>query len=562
MNFGNADRNIFAGDEGSQQRALMKCMGYTEDDLTRPIIGIANTYNTGCPGQINLRRVAEAVKEGIYRAGGTPVEFGAIGPCDGIADGNDGMRYILPSRDTLANSIECMVKSHQMDGVVMLGGCDKILPGVMLAAASMNLPAIVVDGGPMLPGDLNGQALTVDDVISNLGALQKGTMTREEYNEIYEAALPGDGSCAMMGTANTMCCFAEAIGLSLPGSAAIPAVYGARYQSAKEAGIRIVGMVKEGLKPRDIITKASLKNAIRTCMAFGGSTNIFLHAMALANAAGIDLNIREFNEMSDTTPTIAPVFPASKYTLLDFYKAGGVAAVMKELGDLLDTTQMTCTGKTVAENLSKIKNKNPDVIRPVDKAYSDNGGLAVVTGNICPDTGVTRPAVIAPECWKMTGPARVFDSELDLFEAISKFEIKDGDIIVVRYEGPKGGPGMRETYVPLELLKGMGMDRTTAIITDGRFSGCNSGCFVGHMCPEAADGGPIAILRDGDIIDIDIAARTVNVRLSDEEIAERFKTWVKPAPRAEEGYLAFYSQIVGPACEGAYVGVKSKPQNK
>lgn len=533
----------------------MKCMGYLEDDLCRPIIGIVNTYNTGCPGQRNLQRVAESVKEGIYRAGGTPVEFGAIGPCDGIADGNDGMRYILPSRDTLAQSVECMVKSHQMDGMVLLGSCDKIVPGLLLAAASVDLPAIIIAGGPMLPGDLDGQPLTVDDVISKLGALHKGTMTHNEYKRIYDEALPGDGSCAMMGTANTMCGFAEAVGMSLSGSSAIPAVYGARYRAAKEAGLRIVEMVQEGLTAQKIITRPALINAIRTCIAFGGSTNIFLHALALANAAGIDFDIREFNRLSDTTPTISKIFPAGKYTLLDFYKAGGIATVMKELEELLDTSVITCTGKTLKENLAATQNQNPQVIRPVAEAYSPDGGLAVVTGNICPDTGVTRPAVIAPECFHMTGPARVFDSEQDLFAAISRFEIKDGDIIVVRYEGPKGGPGMREMYVPLELLKGMGMSRTTAIITDGRFSGCNSGCFVGHICPEAAAGGPIAIVENGDIIDIDIPKRTVNVRLSDEEIQERFRRWKKPQPHDSPGYLKIYAQIVGAACEGAYIGV-------
>lgn len=551
-------RNILEGDEGAQQRAIYKCMGYTNDDLEKPMIGVVNTWNTACPGQFTLKQVADSVKAGIYKAGGTPVEYCTVGPCDGIADGNDGMMYILPTRDVIAHSVEVMTMSHQLDGIVLLGGCDKIVPGLLIGAASINIPAIFVASGPMMPGKFEGKDIDINQIMIGLGAYKAGKITKEQYEELEAEACPGPGSCQMMGTANTMCAFAEAIGLALPGCAAIPAVNGGRLRIAQESGSAIVELVKNDVKALDIITHKSIQNGIRVCMAVGGSTNLFLHATALAQAAGIDFDIKEFNTLNDSTPNICALIPASDYTMTDFWSAGGVPAVMKELENILNTAEMTVNQKSVGENLTTAKNKNTDVIRSVKNAFRETGGLAVVTGNLAPDTGITRPSVIADECMYMQGSANVFDSEKELFDAITNDEIKEGDIVVVRYEGPKGGPGMREMFVPLELLKGMGLERKTAVITDGRFSGSNSGCFIGHICPEAADGGPIAIVQDGDIIAIDINKRSVNIELSDEEIAERLKKWKKPEPRIKKGYLAFYSSQVSPACEGAAMGINYK----
>lgn len=549
-------RNILAGDEGAQQRSLYKSIGFTQDDLERPMIGVVNTWNNACPGQFNLRQVADSVKSGIYRAGGTPVEYGTIGPCDGIADGNDGMMYILPSRDCIAQSTEVMTMSHQLDGVVLLGGCDKIVPGLLMAAARMDLPAILVASGPMMPGRYHGKDIDVNQIMIGLGAYNAGKISRQDYMELEGEACPGPGSCTMMGTANTMCAVAEALGLSLPGSSAIPAVHSARLRSAQEAGKQIVDLVKDKITARDILTSRSIENSIRVAMSIGGSTNLFLHILALCFDLGIDFGIDEFNRISDTTPVISQLIPASEYTMIDYWEAGGTLSVMKELKSMLDLDCLTVTGNTVGENLKTAVNKNTDIIRPLNKAYSPTGGLAVLRGNLAPDSGITRPAVIARECWHMRGPAKVYDSEKEVFGAISRNEIKPKDILVIRYEGPRGGPGMREMFVPLELLKGMGLEKEVAVITDGRFSGSNSGCFVGHICPEAADGGPISIIRNGDIIDIDVGKRTINVDLEDSEIELRLKKWKKPEPRIREGYLAFYSQVVKPACQGAVVGAR------
>jgi len=548
--------NILLGDKGAQNRALYKSMGFTQDDLERPMIGIVNTWNNACPGQFNLRLVADSVKNGIYREGGTPVEYGTIGPCDGIANGSDGMMYILPARDCIAQSTEVMTMSHQLDGVVLLGGCDKIVPGLLMAAARMNLPAIFLASGPMMHGRYHGKNIDVNQIMIGLGALNAGKITRENYIELEGEACPGPGSCTMMGTANTMCAVAEALGLSLPGSSAIPAIHSARLRIAHESGRQIVKLVKKGIKARDILTINSIENSIKVAMAIGGSTNLFLHILALCFDLGINFNIDEFNRLSDITPTICHLIPASDYTMIDYWEAGGTLVVMKELEKILNTDCLTVTGKSIKENLKNVVNKNTDVIKTLESAYSSTGGLAVLRGNLAPDSGITRPAVIAKECWHMRGSAKVFDSEKDLCAAISNNEIKFGNILVIRYQGPKGGPGMREMYMPLELLKGMGLEKEVAVITDGRFSGSNSGCFVGHICPEAADGGPIAVVENDDIIDIDINKRTISIELKEGVIKKRLKQWGKPIPKIKEGYLAFYSQVVRPACEGAVVGAR------
>ncbi|MDD5621882.1 MAG: dihydroxy-acid dehydratase [Actinomycetota bacterium] len=552
MKFGDDNRRILEGDEGAQLRSLYKSMGYTNDDLRRPMIGVVNSWNTACSGQFNLRAVAESVKNGIYRAGGTPVEFGTIGPCDGIGIGNNGMKYILPSRDLIAQSVEVMASAHSLDAVVLLGSCDKIVPGLLMAAARLNIPAILVPGGPMLPGKFENKFIDVNQVMINLGALYSGKLTKEKFKELERVACPTSGSCQMMGTANTFCSFSEAIGMSLPSSAAIPAVYSERLHSAQDAGKKILELFQKNIRPRDIMTKEAIINGIRVAMAVGGSTNLILHTMALVNSLDIDFKIDEFNDISDSTPYLCSLAPAdNSKTMIDYYFAGGAAVVMKELESLLDLNCITVSGNTLKENLKVIINKDNEMIRPISRSFRNTGGLAILRGNLAPDSAVTRPAVIAKECRQMCGPAKVFNSENEFFKAINKSAIKEGDVIVVRYEGPRGGPGMREMFIPLEIIKGMGLEGKVAIITDGRFSGSNSGSFVGHICPEAADGGPIASVKDGDIIDIDIDKKTINMRVSDDEIKNRLKNISEVKRDIGNGYLSFYVKHVSPSSKGA-----------
>lgn len=547
-------KNILTSDSGARARALYKSMGYTSGDLTCPMIGIVNTNNTACPGQFNLNQVSESVKSGIYRAGGTPVEFGTIGPCDGIANGNIGMRYILPTRDIIAQSIEVMAGSHQLDGLVLLGSCDKIVPGLLMAAARTNLPAIIVTGGPMMAGNFEGKKIDVNQVTIALGKYKNGTISKKDYQKVEDSACPTPGSCTMMGTANTVCAISEALGMTLPGSSTIPAYHSARLRSAQDAGIKIVELVKEGITAKDILTQGAIENGIRLALAISGSTNLVLHMLALCYDLEIDFDIYDFNGLSDSTPTIVKLLPASPYTMIDYFEAGGTLSAMKKLEPILKTGCLTVTGTTLRENLKSIEDIKSDVIKDMDSPYDKTGGLAILKGNLAPKSAVTRPSVIDKNYHHFIGPAKVFESETSLIDAILKDKIIPGDIIVIRYEGPKGGPGMPEMYTPLELLKGMGLGKEVALITDGRFSGSNSGCFAGHICPEAADGGPIAVVEDGDIIEIDIKKRKVNVELDDNQIKDRLSKLKKPEPKIKKGYLALYQKIVKPAYMGAVIG--------
>jgi dihydroxy-acid dehydratase len=548
--YGKLENNDF----NALSRALYKCIGYTDDDLKRPLIGIVNTWNTACPGQYNLKMVSEHVKNGIYRAGGTPVEFGTIGPCDGIAQGKEGMNYILPSRDIIAHSIEIMTMSYRFDGIVLLGSCDKIVPALLMAAARIDIPSIILNGGHMLPGRFNNKNIDVNQISIGLGAYRSGKLTKEEYKELEDEACPGPGSCQMMGTANTMCAISEALGMTLPGVSSIPAVDSSRLRAAQETGKQIMTLVNSSVTARDIMTEESVENAIRVALAIGGSTNIVLHVLALIHDLELKLDIDIFNKLSDTTPFICSLIPSSDYTMTDFWRAGGVQVVMKELEHILNTDSLTVNGESIKSNLKKATNRNTDVIHPVNEAYNNKGGIAILRGNLAPDSGVAKPSAISKKCFSMSGPARVFDSEEELVRELDNNNIKEGDIIVIRFEGPRGGPGMKEMYMPLELIKGMGLEEKVAVITDGRFSGSNSGLFVGHICPEAAEGGPISIVEDGDIIQIDINKKHISVEITDIEIQNRKKDFVKPKNKTMKGYLGLYSKIVNPACKGAFVG--------
>ncbi len=547
-------KDILKRPEWSMHRSLWKSMGYTDYDLDRPMIGIANSWNRVVPGHYNLNLVSDYVKQGVSQGGGTPVEFGIFAPCDGIAQGHDGMHYILPSRDLIANDIEMMIQAHRLDAVVLLGSCDKIVPGMLMAAARLDVPAIVVVGGPMEGGcTFDERAADTTSLTEGLGMLKAGTIDEETYRELEDCATPTCGSCAFLGTANTMCSVAEALGMSLPGSAAIPATYAARLRSAQAAGRRIVEMVGEGLTARAIINDASLENAIRLSTAIGGSTNVALHLPAIAYEAGCEISMDRFEELCRSTPHIARIFPAAAPNVPDYYAAGGVPAVMKQLLPLLHHEALTVTGRTLEAELTEAPDPDGDIIRPYDQPWSTGGGIAVLKGNLAPDTGITKPAAIAPEMQTFTGRARCFDSEEAANTAILDGQVQAGEVVVIRYEGPKGGPGMREMYTAMKLLYGRGLGLTTAVVTDGRFSGTNNGCFVGHVSPEAAEGGPIAIVEDGDTISIDIPARRLQLHITDDEIAARRARWQRPAPRIKRGYLALYARLATSANRGAVI---------
>ena len=544
--------DILKRPEWGINRAYYKSMGYPDGSLDRPIIGIANAWSTTVPGHVNLRNVAEAVKAGIWSAGGTPVEFGVIGACDGIAEGHEGMRYILPTRDVIAHSIELMVQAQRYDAIVLLGSCDKIVPGMLMAAARLDLPAILVNGGPMLGGPvIHGRKSDTTSIIEGLGRLQKGEISEDELVGMEDSCAPTCGSCSFLGTANTMGCIAEALGMSLTGSAMIPAVHARRMHVAHYSGKAIVELVRRGLTARQIITTQSLENAVRLTSAIGGSTNAALHIPAIAREADLAFDIDLFDQVARSTPLLAKMNPAASPNVIDFYESGGVPAVMGELGDLIHGEALTVTGETMGRNLAGWRSPNDKVIKTLAAPFSSSGGLAVLWGNLCPESAITKPAAIAPEMLTFSGPARVFDGEQEANEAILQGRIQEGEVVVIRYEGPKGGPGMPEMFKAMKLLHGLGLSRKVALITDGRFSGTNNGCFIGHMSPEAMEGGPIALLQDGDSIHIDIPNKSLHTDLSDQELARRRQNWQRPAPRVTGGYLHLYARLASSAAKGA-----------
>lgn len=547
-------KDILKRPRWSKVRSLFKSMGYSDYDLERPLIGLANSWNTLVPGHYNLRQVAEYVRQGIYQAGGTPVEFGVIAGCDGVANGHDGMKFILPSRELIADSVEMMAQAHRLDGVVLLGSCDKIVPGMLMAAARLDLPSIMIVGGPSEGGcEFDGRASDTTSLAEALGMLKAGRLTEEEYLELEDRAMPTCGSCSFLGTANSMCCTAEALGMSLPGTATIPAVRADRLRAAQATGQRIVELVKEGVTAGDMINRQGIENAIRVMAAMGGSTNSALHIPAIAYEAEVDLSMERFDELCRTTPHIAKMNPAAAPNVPDFHEVGGVPTVMKELLPLLHAQAMTVSGRTVAGNTASAPGPDGTIVKPLSDPWNPEGGLAVLKGNLAPDSAITKPAAIKPEMRYFQGTARCFDSEEEAEESILEGQIKEGDVVVIRYEGPKGGPGMREMAIAMKLLYGRGLALKTALITDGRFSGTNNGCFVGHISPEAAEGGPIAAIRDGDKVTIDVPERSLTLEVDEEEIKARLALWKKPPPKVKKGYLALYSRLAESAHYGAII---------
>ncbi len=541
------------GLERAPHRSLFKALGLVDEELSRPMIGVVNSFNEIVPGHIHLKDIAEAVKAGVRIAGGTPVEFPAIAVCDGIAMGHPGMRYSLASREIIADSIEIMAQAHPFDGLVLIPNCDKVVPGMLMAAARLNIPAIVVSGGPMMAGKFQDQDVSVSQMFEAVGAVQAGRMTGEELAELEDNACPGCGSCAGMFTANSMNCLTEALGMALPGNGTVPAVSAARRRLAKAAGMRAVALVKEDVKPRDILTAENFHNGLAVDMALGCSTNTVLHLPAIAHEAGIELNLDLINEISEKTPHLCKLSPAGQHHIQDLYAAGGIQAVMKELSvnSLINPNIKTVSGLTVGQLLEQAKIKDRNVIRSVKEPYSATGGLAILRGNLAPDGAVVKRAAVAPEMLKHTGPARVFDGEEAAIAAIMAGQIKPGDVVVIRYEGPKGGPGMREMLAPTSVLAGMGLDKEVALLTDGRFSGASRGASIGHISPEAAEGGLIAVLQDGDIVEIDIPNYRLEIKLDQAEIDRRLATWQPPQPKVTTGYLARYAKQVSSAGKGA-----------
>ncbi|HJB56617.1 MAG TPA: dihydroxy-acid dehydratase [Candidatus Flavonifractor intestinipullorum] len=542
------------GIPAAPNRSLLYALGYTKEELERPLIGVVCSYNEIVPGHMNLDKIAEAVKAGVRAAGGTPVEFPAIAVCDGIAMGHVGMKYSLVTRDLIADSTEAMAIAHQFDGLVMIPNCDKNVPGLLMAAARVNVPTIFVSGGPMLAGRLkDGRRTCLSHMFEAVGAYYAGKLDEAGLEEYENNACPTCGSCSGMYTANSMNCLTEAIGMGLRGNGTIPAVWSARLRLAKHAGMQVMELVRRNIRPRDIMTEAAFHNAETVDMALGCSTNTMLHLPAIAHECGIELSFAMANEISQKTPNLCHLAPAGDTFMEDLEQAGGVYAVMTELAKagLIDTSLMTCTGKTVAENLEGVVNRNPELIRPIDNPYSKTGGIAVLQGNLAPDGCVVKQSAVAPEMMVHTGPARVFDSEEEAIQAIYAGKIVSGDVVVIRYEGPKGGPGMREMLNPTSAICGMGLGESVALITDGRFSGATRGASIGHVSPEAAAGGPIALVQEGDIISIDIPNHAISVQLSDEELAARKAAWVCPEPKIKTGYLARYAKLVSSADRGA-----------
>ena len=546
---------ILQGLGNQYYRATLKSMGFTTEDLKRPVIGIANAWSECVPGHYNLRQVAQRVKDGIYRAGGTPIEFGVIGGCDGMGQGHDGMHYILPSRELIANSIESMAQINLFDGLVLLGSCDKIVPGMLMAAARLDIPCIFLPGGPMEGGvEFDGRQADQTSSTEAYGMLSAGKITEAEYVALEDTACPGCGSCSYLGTANTMCALAEALGMTLPDGGLAPATSAARLMKGEETGIKIMELVEKQITSRKILTNGAVRNAIKACLAMSGSTNAVMHLTAIAHEAELDIRVLdEFDSLSRTTPQLAKMNPACMYNVIDFYKDGGVPRLMENLQSLLETDVMTVTAHTLAENIASHKYLYPAtglVNHTMDDPFGYTGGVAVLRGNLAPDTGITKPGAFDKSLHHFEGEAICFDSEEAAEEAILAGKVHDGHVVVIRYEGPKGGPGMREMYKAMKYLYGRGLSKTTALITDGRFSGTNNGCFVGHISPEAAAGGPIALVRDGDEITIDVYEKKLELHVSDEELARRRAEWHYTPPKGLRGYLSRYAYLVSSAAEG------------
>ena len=546
------------GMQPAPQRSLFNALGITEEELEKPLIGIVSSYNEIVPGHMNIDKIVDAVKMGVAMAGGTPIVFPAIAVCDGIAMGHTGMKYSLVTRDLICDSTECMALAHQFDALVMVPNCDKNVPGLLMAAARLNIPTIFVSGGPMLAGHVQGNKTSLSSMFEAVGAHAAGKMTEEQVNDYVCNACPTCGSCSGMYTANSMNCLTEAIGMGLQGNGTIPAVYSQRIKLAKHAGMKIMELLEKNIRPRDILTEQAFMNALTVDMALGCSTNTMLHLPAIAHEAGVELNLDIANHISAKTPNLCHLAPAGHTYMEELNEAGGVYAVMNELSKkgLLNTELITATGKTVGENIKDCVNRNPEVIRPIDNPYSETGGIAVLRGNIAPDSGVVKRSAVVPEMMVHEGPARVFECEEDAIAAIKGGKIVAGDVVVIRYEGPKGGPGMREMLNPTSAIAGMGLGSSVALITDGRFSGASRGASIGHISPEAAVGGPIALVEEGDIIAIDIPANAINVKVSDEVLAERRAKWQPREPKVKSGYLARYASMVTSADKGAILQIQ------
>ena len=544
--------NVTKGVERAPMRSLFYAMGYTKEELERPLIGVVSAHSEIIPGHMHLDKITDAVKAGVRMAGGTPIMVPAIGVCDGIAMGHVGMKYSLPSRELIADSVETLAQAHQFDGLVLIPNCDKIVPGMLMGACRIDIPTVVCSGGPMMSGLVGGQETSLSKMFEAVGARKAGIIDDEKLLEFEQNVCPGCGSCSGMYTANSMNCLCEAVGIALPGNGTIPAVHSRRTMLAKHAGMAIMDMVEKGITARQIVNEKSLKNALACDMALGCSTNTVLHLLAIANEAGVDITLDTFNELSEKTPNLCHLAPAGPTHMHDLDNAGGVQAVLAELDKkgLIDTSLMTVAGKTVKENISQAVRKT-DEIRPIDDPYSETGGLAILWGNIAKDGCVVKRSAVAPEMLTHSGPARVYDSEDDAIKDIYAGKIVDGDVVVIRYEGPKGGPGMREMLNPTSALAGMKLDKTVALITDGRFSGASRGAAIGHVSPEAAMGGDIALIEEGDVIDIDIPNHSVNVEVSDEELAKRREAYTPREPNVKSGWLYRYSKQVAPSAQGA-----------
>ena len=549
--------HVKKGMQQAPHRSLFNALGYTKEEMERPLVGIVSSYNEIVPGHMNLDKITQAVKMGVAMAGGTPVVFPAIAVCDGIAMGHTGMKYSLVTRELIADSTECMAKAHQFDALVMIPNCDKNVPGLLMAAARINVPTVFVSGGPMLAGHVDGRKRSLSSMFEAVGAYEAGKMTAEKVEEYVNKVCPTCGSCSGMYTANSMNCMTEVLGMGLRGNGTIPAVYSERIRLAKHAGMKVMELLKNNVRPSDIMTKKAVLNCLTVDMALGCSTNTMLHLPAIAHEAGVELNMDIANEISAKTPNLCHLAPAGPTYMEDLNEAGGVYAVMNELSKkgLLYEDQITVTGKTVGENIKDVHNLNPEVIRPIDNPYMAQGGIAVLKGNIAPDTGIVKQSAVVPEMMVHEGPARVFDCEEDAIKAIKGGDIVPGDVVVIRYEGPKGGPGMREMLNPTSAIAGMGLGDSVALITDGRFSGASRGASIGHVSPEAAVGGPIALIEEGDIIKIDIPNNSLNVDVSDEELAKRKEKWQPREPKITDGYLRRYAALVTSGNRGAVLDV-------